>query len=462
MSNADGSFPKAARLIAEDFNTLWWEDPSYQKSVELYSNKITTKTAALRQEIANHLKLLDKSAIKNSEYAEEIEILSTLSIDGVITTNWDMFIEELFPNYKVYIGQNELLFSTTQNIGEIYKIHGCIKEINSLVLTDYDYHDFEEKNKYLASKLITLFIEHLIIFIGYSLSDPNIKSILKSIALCIGEEHINQLRKNLIFVQRLKNGEKDSVSHTYHTIDDVQIPIVLVKTNDFRKVYRALSHFKRKIPVNLLRLFKQELYELVKTDDPKNKLYVADIEEFDSSNSDIQRIELIAGVGIINQYESAISSKGYTSITTSDLLQDLLFDNQEFDHFEILNQLIPELLKRSKYIPVFKYLKQAGITSQEEYNNSNFQLDKIVNIKLEGYANNSYKKAFFKQRKNSIEDFITSFPPNIAVRYISCMNIKNIKLDVLKQFLITHQDKLTCTSDFRKLASLYDRLKYGW
>jgi hypothetical protein len=48
-----------------------------------------------------------------------------LNVDGIITTNWGLFIEQIFPDYKPYIGQKELLFSNPQQIAEIYKIHGC-------------------------------------------------------------------------------------------------------------------------------------------------------------------------------------------------------------------------------------------------------------------------------------------------------------------------------------------------
>ncbi|MDT1838087.1 SIR2 family protein, partial [Acinetobacter baumannii] len=82
--------------------------------------------------------------------------------------------------------QKELLFSNPQQIAEIYKIHGCASKPESLVLTNEDYIDFNARNPYLAAKLITLFVEHPIIFIGYRLSDPNIQGILRAIASCIG------------------------------------------------------------------------------------------------------------------------------------------------------------------------------------------------------------------------------------------------------------------------------------
>jgi hypothetical protein len=132
---------------------------------------------------------------------EELDLLSKAVVDGIITTNWDTLLEDIFSDYEVFVGQDELIFSATQGIGEIYKIHGSCSRPNSLVLTDEDYTRFQERNPYLAAKLLTTFVEHPIIFLGYSLSDDNVRSVLRSIASCLTTTTIPELRNRLIFVQ---------------------------------------------------------------------------------------------------------------------------------------------------------------------------------------------------------------------------------------------------------------------
>lgn len=206
-SSADGNLAQAAELLAIDFNKYWWEAEEYHNNVERYKDKAIHSNSALKIEISNYLKDLNK-IYPSDEYSQELSLLSNLNVDGIITTNWDMHLEKLFPEYKVYIGQEQLLFSNHQQLNEIYKIHGCASVPNSLVLTQKDYCDFKSKNTYLAAKLITIFMEHPIVFLGYSLSDENIQSLLSSIALCIGQGNIEKLRKNFIFVQRSKGEEK--------------------------------------------------------------------------------------------------------------------------------------------------------------------------------------------------------------------------------------------------------------
>ena len=75
---------------------------------------------------------------------------------GFITTNWDLLLETLFPGYSVYVGQDDLLFSSPQEVGEIYKIHGCCTNPASLVLTASRITTISTRNNYLAAKLVTL------------------------------------------------------------------------------------------------------------------------------------------------------------------------------------------------------------------------------------------------------------------------------------------------------------------
>ncbi|CAH9052529.1 hypothetical protein PSECIP111951_00639 [Pseudoalteromonas holothuriae] len=464
MSAANGNYPKVAALLAKDFNEYWWNEAEYSKSVERFKLKILDETSALRVEICNYLSTLDQSIAKESKYADEVKLLSNLNVDGVITTNWDMFIEQLFPEYKTYIGQEELLFSNPQEIGEIYKIHGCSTSSSSLVLTDSDYDSFNLKNTYLAAKLITLFVEHPVVFIGYSISDENISSLLKAISGCIGRENIEQLRKNLIFIQRLSEGEEPNISDTYLTIDGIQIPLVLVKTNDFLPVYKAIHSTKRKIPARVLRYCKEQLYELVQSSEPEKKICVVDIDEIESKDD----VEFLVGVGVAQQASVGPSPIGYESLDTNDLFEDLLHENKEYDGEQILRHVAPRSCKSTPNVPVFMYLHKIGITDELAYKSSEFTLDKVVFRDPKKLRMNSYSKPYFRNyRHMNMEQILEACTPENAAAYIPFLSLDKIDVDSLHQFLIENEDKFdyansSYASSFRKLAALYDRLKWGW
>jgi hypothetical protein len=466
LAAADGYFPQAASLLAKEFNEHWWSSEAFKANVEKDKSKISDSTSALRIEISRYLSTLDQSKAMASEFAEEIEMLADLNVDGVITTNWDLLLEQIFPGYKVYVGQKELLFSNPQQIGEIYKIHGCSTKPSSLVLTAEDYQEFNDRNAYLAAKLITIFVEHPIIFIGYSLTDENITSLLRAISLCIGKEHIEQLRRNLVFVQRLGEGESEGLSDTYLTIDGVQIPLVLVKTNDLRPIYQALGEVKRKIPARVLRYCKEQLYALVASAEPEKKLCVVDFDEIDKNED----VEFLVGVGVASQVAAKevgeIGDVGYVAIEANDLFHDLLHEDRHYNPQLIVDNVVKRAGKNTKNIPVFKYLREIGINAQEDYDGAFLDLDKWVKRDFKDFRVKMYQQSLFKRRHLSMKDLIAASTVQNASGYIPCLLKEKIDSDLLKQFLLDNEDQLYSKgpyqSNFRKLATLYDKLKWGW
>lgn len=464
LARANGDYPKVATLLASDFNEYWWQADEYKSSVERYKSKVTDETSALRIEICNYLSTLDQTVAKNSQYAREVELLSGLNVDGVITTNWDLFLEQIFPEYTTYIGQEQLLFSNPQEIGEIYKIHGCSTDPRTLVLTEENYAQFHDKNTYLAAKLITLFVEHPIVFIGYSISDENISGLLKAICQCIGQGNIEQLRKNLIFVQRLEVGEEQNISDTYLTIEGIQIPLVLVKTNDFSPVYEAIDATKRKIPARVLRHCKEQLYELVKSSEPEKKICVVDIDEIDSKDD----IEFLVGVGVASREQTGPAAIGYAAIEAYNLFTDCLHDNQDYDAQQIVDNVLCRVSRNTPNIPAFKYLKSIGIDSKSKYDASGIRINKIVCRDFKDFRSKSYAKAFFRTyRHKSLKEIISECTPENASAYIPFLPKEKIELDVLLTFLKENEAKLSYefssyASSFRKLLALYDKLKWGW
>lgn len=464
LASANGHYPTVATLLAKDFNEFWWKSEVYAASVVSNKSKVKDETSALRIEICNYLATLDQSKAKDSKYSEEVSLLSGLNVDGVITTNWDMFIEQLFPEHRTYIGQEELLFSNPQEIGEIYKIHGCSTVPESLVMTNKDYEEFNDKNTYLAAKLITLFMEHPIVFIGYSISDENVGSLLRAIASCIGKDKIEQLRKNLVFVQPLSEGEEPNISDTYLTIDGIQIPLVLVKTNSFVEVYQAIDATKRKIPARVLRYCKEQLYELVQSSEPEKKICVVDIDAIESKED----VEFLVGVGVASQEHMGPAPIGYAAIGVEELIEDLLLDTKGYDSQQLVDCVLPRLCRGTPNIPSFKYLKNLGIDSDEKYRSSKIQLDKVIDRKIESFRVKMYLSPFYKHYcDKSLEEIIQACTPENASAYIPYLPKEKIDLEILKGFLIDNIEKIdnkksTYSSNFRKLAALYDRLKWGW
>lgn len=460
LSKSNSNLPKTASLMSEDYSEFWWSDENLEKERNQFLSHAKYKDSPLKISISEYIRI--KSLSNESELINannEIKELVRTNVDGVITTNWDILAENLFPDYKVYIGQEELLVSTPQNIGEIYKIHGCCTKPNSLILTESDYEKFNKNNPYLASKLITIFVENPVIFIGYSLNDPNIKGILSSIVNGIGKENIKKITNNLIFVQRENEFRKYGIYETVYSLGDTDIPVKLLVTSDYSEIYKSLQTVQRKIPARILRYCKEQIYKLVKSTDPSAKLCVVDFENIDDSTN----IEFVMGVGVTD----GLGEKGYKGLRLEDIFYDIIFDNGNFDSLKLLES-INSFSVATKYIPVYKYLRLLGVCAGDQYKEQGFNLRPVDDFDRRDFTNTQYSKLFKRECANmSLGKIIEIYPDNKAIFLIPFMSWKKIDLESLKQFLErnienVYQKNCTYSTYYRKLICIYDILKYGW
>lgn len=459
-SKANVNYPHIASLISEDFHEHWWTSSEYLTQREGYKDYSDNLSSPLKIAISEHMKKHSCECCVNEIYKEEIKALSKLEVDGIITTNWDLFLETLFPDYKVFVGQRELFLSNPLSICEIYKIHGCCSQPNSLVLTDSDYSDFNSKNAYLAAKLITIFVEHPIVFIGYSVEDPNIKSILSSIVNCLKPNDVTKIRDNLIFVKRKKDNSSEEISNSYVYVAGSSIPIKLVTTNDFTPIYEAIAGTERKIPVKYLRYCKENFCEIIKDKNPEKKLYALDYEKLGNA----ENVEFVVGVGVISDFASM---KGYTLLNYEDLLS-FYFNGEKYKTDLILEKTLPILLKKTMNLPVFKFLHNAGINTNSDFQTSVYYGELRYRVyrnpeKFKGGKSleNEYER---KAKGKSMQQIIDSCTPEKATVYIPFVDWSSIDTDILEKFLKENFKLLKddyYTSVYKRVFCIYDYLKYG-
>ncbi|XZE44044.1 SIR2 family protein [Pirellulaceae bacterium SH467] len=457
---AERNLPQTATMIAEAFYEKWWSAIEYEGSRAAFKENICANSSCLKFEIASYLLKQQYIPGANPAIDVEIELLKQATVDGVITTNWDTSLESIFPGFEVYIGQDQILFSVSQGIAEIYKIHGCASEPNSLVLTTADYANFNDRNPYLAAKLLTIFVEHPVIFLGYSLSDENITSILRQIASCLTNSNIDKLKDRLIFVQIDKDCLGDSFESSVTQVDGHAIPVTIIRTNDFSQIYRPLSRLKRKFSARLLRKMKEHVYELVKSSDPKSKLGVVDIDVADTFGD----LDVVFGVGVA----AKVGRVGYNSISRLDLFNDVMASVSQYDPLSIVKDLLPTLMQNTPFVPIFRYLREAGLIAADgtiDVTSLHSRVARTAGFGLSNYYSpKSYRRELERVQNECrcVKKVVETYGEN-AYLYISMLRKDQIDLTHLRNYITANMKfvspKKTQTY-FRRLICLYDWLAY--
>ncbi|WP_342762093.1 SIR2 family protein [Bacillus sp. BR3(2024)] len=474
-STANKDWAEVAELMANDFHPIWWKEQKYENSRKKFKDQISSKHSPLKVEIAKYLNDKEYTYGLNEQNDKEITALKNVVIDGIITTNWDVLLEQIFQEHEmqIYIGQKELLFSHPLEINEIYKIHGCSSVPDSLILTTSDYKGYNKRNAYLAAKLLTVFIEHPVVFLGYSLSDNNIQQILKSITYCLDQDNIDKLKDRLIFVERAGKEEDSFDNNSSLTIGKITIPITKIKTNNYEKVYNALAHNKRKFSMKVMRQMKSQIYELVKTNDPEEKIYVVDGERDDAED-----VEFVIGVGvksIAEQMQSNLevsttrdlSEHGYGGMSDNELFYELLSDEPKYDYNSIVELALPQILRSNQYVPLFRYVMESSVKIEL----IDLKIKNKMEMCYEDFLTNKQKLKLKKspwdwQFKN-IKEVLKGYPDlKVAVNEIPLLGKEKLNCDELKDFLKEKSNLITDKKSqegigIRRLFRIYDWLKYG-
>lgn len=441
--------------VERDFNKAY-----YRGDIDKCILKDTETDNPLKSFVANKLSVYE---IDNS-MAEEIDLLQKLNekMLTVVTTNYDTFFEDhIFKKHEKVIGQN--IFKKSE-VATLFKIHGCASDPSSLILTRRDYEIFAKKRRVLSAKLISLFTENPVIFLGYSLSDENVKSILLDIFQCIDEDHqLKKFEERLIFVD-YKEDQQDPVIGTHSImIEDIEISLTKITLSSYLPLLRELQSLERTVRFKDLRHIKDLVYDIVQTDEGERKKLVNLV---DDNTEDINDEEIIVAILKNNDLLDAI---GVTGIQADQIFDDLItnslskrINGQE----EVLIQSqIPALLISNSVIPVNKYLSKLDYVGLE--------LDpKVVNMMnktSEDLLNNSiikdhklYQAYEFKSLEGIwLDDQLAKYR---RLNFLVLRSVYDVEPEEIKEFLMNYGVDIKKESGgvtaYRKMVCIYDILTY--
>ena len=453
-----GLMPKVAELIQKEFDQKWFRDASLRtvdsSTIELIHNGLSP----FKAELSNYIQ---QNSIINDSYKEEIDALSKLSeksISGVITTNYDTFLEDHFSGFSKYVGQSQLIFSALQEFSEIYKIHGSIEQPDSIVINEKDYIQFDEKCSYLAAKLMTIFMEFPIIFMGYSISDNNIQNIIKSIVNCLDSDQLQLLEERFTFIEYKPDANGAEVTPYTIMVDDRPLVMKKIVLSDFMLLYRALDLKKTKLPVRMLRKFKQELYEYTITALPTGTLRVASIEDTRIADED-----LVLAIGKASEF----GLKGLSGLDGNEWYRNIVLDDLDFSITDLLQYAFPKLMhQNSGKLPAYKYLHEATKNFPEyaeQIKKQNF--DSIISktIKNNRQALGTYTSVMqIWENENENLERATRLIAYLPEEQFDLNELESILKGLFESDKNFLQNSETATrTHIRRLIRIYDYLKWG-
>lgn len=272
---------------------------------------------------------------------KEIALLQATHPHSIITTNYDQLCELIFPDYAKIVGQ-KIIRSPGLSVGEIFKMHGCSSDYKEIVLTTSDYDSWTNRKKYLSAKLLTYFLEHPLLIVGYGAQDPNVLSILRDIDEILASP--GSLVPNIFYVIYDKNISESSTPASDMLIDlgnGASMRVNALYANDFSWIYGAFAANASLENVNpkILRALLARTYDLVRHDIPRMGVQVdfATLEQAVSSDGSLPKLLGITGLGDADMFNAAypytltaIAKKlGYKTWHHADQLHDKIVQQKK-------------------------------------------------------------------------------------------------------------------------------------
>ncbi len=458
-ASPEDQMPMIATLIERDFNVAWYKNKKGVRSDNYDVNRavLDKGSSPFKAEICAYIS--GKSKILDG-YEDEIGKLVNISknnIAGIITTNYDDFFETIFDGYTAYVGQDELVFSNLQGIAEIYKIHGSVDNADSIVINYEDYTAFQDKGKYLAAKLMTIFMEYPIVFMGYSITDTDIRTILSDIVECLTPDRMELMQKRFVFIE-YREGVTDAVISPFSMVfEDKAVEMTKVTLSNFGELYDALSRKKAAFPVKILRRFKDDLYKFAINSETTETMRVAPLEDERIDENTLAITIGLAETGTYGLARAVDSEKWYRNI----VLHDLSYTSDQ-----LLEHVYTELaIQYSWRIPVWYYLTRAekeypDILQRAPKEYSQIVSNDSIQRNRSAIRSRSMREVWEQEKQN----------PNKVIRLLGFLPEDMVEVDELEKILReVFEKKPNCLSRdgsdlnksyIRKLIRIYDYLKY--
>ena len=210
-ASASSGVPTWAKLIQ-----------SFQSELpqEMYDEGDALKTAEAYRELRGDVEYLAhvKKVLKYGEVTCGLVHEAIMEMDPchIVTTNYDDLLEQaaMHNNKQYYVVAKDEDLPLNKGEKMIVKMHGDFAN-NNIVLTENDYYDYRRNFPLINSFLMSLFATKVVLFIGFSFSDINLKFILREVASVLGSK--------MQRVYMLTDEKKDPLAYSYYNSKSVQL-----------------------------------------------------------------------------------------------------------------------------------------------------------------------------------------------------------------------------------------------
>lgn len=456
---------KVASYIEKEFNDQFFKELTSVDGLTLQRAQ-EEMISPFKFDITNRFSKLELQDDVNKEELKLFkEVINKARI--IVTTNYDKFIENILikdfnQTPTVYVG-NKGFFNETDGWSEIYKIHGSVSDSKSIVITDKDYESYDKNSILISAKILSSMINSPIIFLGYSLQDRNVRTLLNDFSKQLPSEDPRKSANRIIVINH-DAGNQD-VNERIITIENSDITCTAIDTDNYSYIYQQILKIDEGASPFEVKKYERLIRKLIISSGEKGTLKSVMISPDDLDDLDKR----------IDKNEPVVMALGDSKYFY--VYPDLL--SYVIDYFNNTHNYAPEVAlsfvahegNSKTRIPFSRYWKNVDLKSTSLSKNSIKNLQNKINECGNHADINKSILQSYKIRFTKIDDASQAAASSRTKFYeLLSYNINNIDKDELKEFVIntvlpefkdTIKNNTNLKSPIRKFLVAYDFLING-
>lgn len=389
----------------------------------------------------------------------------------IVTTNYDTFIEdqlrlEIGHKPTVHVGEKGF-FNDTDGTAEVFKIHGSVTVPNSIIITGNDYKQYDKTKLLISAKLLVGLLHSPILFLGYSLTDRNVISLLSDFSAHFPGPDIKEIAGKIIVVDFDKNnlGLNETVQ-IREIPQSKNITYTSLKTDNYARIYEQISKIDEGASPAEIRKYSHLIKRLIVDSENRGTLqdtFVAlyPLDELESRIDDGQKVAI--ALGDVENFQVA---------TLANYIQDYFSNHPKYKEEEALAFVSSNnTTSRTPFARIWNNLDHIPVglnKARIEHLNTMVKNNGTLNA-IKSHTNKSYRKElpddFDLSKENlskklsgtadlilwNIEAFDKIELTKFMTKRVVPLLLKNLKTD----------DSKNARSYYRKLLMAYDVIING-
>lgn len=390
----------------------------------------------------------------------------------IVTTNYDPLVEQTIAQSsnqkpKIYVGNTGFFDDSSEGWSEIYKIHGSATSPDSIMINQSDYDEYDKNSILVSAKILSSMIDSPILFLGYSLTDRDIRKLLMDFSNQLPREDARK-SANRIFVVSYAPGVTN-IEEQIVRDNDLNFNYTLIETDNYKSLYTKVCAIDEGVTPYEVRRFQHVIKKIIVSSGQKRAL-----DSYLVSPTDLNKLENRVDDGKPIVVALGDAKNIFVTPTPTEYLSDYILKK-----FEIQSENALRFIAREQSMGRYPLLHHYQTVNLNQTNLEKFEKDRLTarikrdesnlsHIKSsinehnrESYSNIADISSLPNLKKAKMIDLVTynsdRFTPEALTDYVQHVALP----DFIRIYKQRNEKNGAEKSAYRKLFVAWDILNYG-